>query len=67
MTQTELKALTDHALQQAYSGQVMTLYSILATKIITARGAAETNEAIVQFQKGLQLAKQTLTAASKTI
>jgi len=66
MTQTELKTLTEHALQQAYSSQVMTLYSVLASKIITARGSAETNEAILQFQKGLKLAKETLAAATKT-
>lgn len=67
MTQAELKSLTEHALRQAYSNQVITLYSVLASKILTARGTAETNEAIGQFQKGLQLAKDTLTAASKGI
>jgi hypothetical protein len=65
MTQTELKTLTQNALQQAYCSQVMTLYSVLASKIITARGTSETNEAVLQFQKGLQLAKETLAVATK--
>ncbi|MEX1317090.1 MAG: hypothetical protein AB1Z22_08200 [Synechococcaceae cyanobacterium] len=67
MTQTELKALTEQALLQAYTGQVMQLYSVLSSKLLTARGSGESLEASKQFQNGLALAKETLLTATKAL
>jgi hypothetical protein len=67
MTLAELKALTDNALKQAYSAQVMTLYSVLSSKLLTARGSEESLEATRQFQRGLELAKATYMAATKAL
>lgn len=67
MTQAELKALAESALRQAYSAQIMTLYSVLSSKLLTARGSEESLEATRQFQKGLELAKNTYIAATKAL
>ncbi len=67
MTQAELKALTQQALHQAYSSQVMQLYNVLSSKLLTARGSGESLVATRQFHTGLQLARESLAAASKVL
>lgn len=67
MTQAELKDLTESAIRQAYSAQVISLYNVLGSKIITARGSGETQEATSQFQRGLELAKATYIAAARAV
>jgi hypothetical protein len=67
MTKAELKTVTDNALKQAYSAQVMTLYSVLSSKLVTARGSEGSLEATRQFQRGLELAEATYMAATKSL
>ncbi|WP_087067943.1 hypothetical protein [Cyanobium sp. NIES-981] len=62
-----MKSLAQQAVKQAYTTQVMQLYSVLSSKLLTARGGAEQLEASRQFQNGLALARDTLLTATRNL